>query len=659
MAEEKYTDFGQGDVSMKPGGGKREAVDQVADRWIQDKRQDTGYSYIGANPRISDEEMDWDAYADEEDFDDKFGYIGHDWIPAGYDDDGYYPYFKRRRRRKGHYSYRKGSKKMAYTRRRRRTRAPYRRRTFKRRKKFYLNPLQRYNRYAWNLANPPVWKQNRYTGRWEKDKNRLFVKGSEENRKLFGEFPYAENKVQALERAKYGWRGAGDYKKWARYIPRFLGGFAGAATDWVKSGSLKDAVGGWERGYNQGGNFSKNIMGWGDYGNQPAAHTGNQLMTGNDLDINVNQMDNTGDVYLSKHEFIQVINCAVVSGGASTFELRKYEINPGLAGIFPFLSQLAQNFEIYQFEGLIFYYKPTSGEGANGANNAIGKVIMACNYDQDAPNFFNSVQMENYDYAVSCKPSLPLAHGIETAPHLMPASNLYVRTGISSKPLQFTDLGNFFVGTEGIPGTNGTTVQIGELWVAYKIRLSKSTLFTSLLGANLDYDFFQYNSTGAIVMTVSTATNKIKGSNNNIGITLSDGTATDRVKLTFPANISLGYYRIFVMGTCTGFTTNPTAWEVDIGVNPVNCRFFRPSLTLLQAAAVDEAFIPVAAVVNASCFAQTWIEVSAPGTAQASLEIETAATAAGTIGAGSIQWRIRVSESNGLLGTDISTTSFT
>ena len=234
-----------------------------------------------------------------------------------------------------------------------------------------------------------------------------------------------------------------------------------------------------------GGNALSKYVGFGDYG--PAVT--NQIVGGGS-GVTVNASDDlTGDIYYSHREFIGNVTAKNSGAGASAFDQKKFELNPGLSQTFPFLSQLASNFEMYDFQGLMFEYKPTSGENATA--NSLGKIMMATQYDPDAAPFLNSVQLQNYDYAASCKPSVPMIHGVETANQQQSVNMMYVRTGNSAKDKVFTDLGYFIVATEGIPFDTAGTQILGELWVTYRIKLSRANLYNSLLGLSQPLDTFK------------------------------------------------------------------------------------------------------------------------------------------------------------------------
>lgn len=263
-----------------------------------------------------------------------------------------------------------------------------------------------------------------------------------------------------------GYKGEGNYSKMFGNAVRFLPKAIGA---------VKGAVGGWRQ------HKANNMRGNGAYeieeGDAAAAIDGsgniyggtetNQLIEGGNAPLQVNSVgDETGDVVFSHREFIG----NVVSEG-SAFAISEFALNPALSKSFPFLSQLAKYFTLYEFQGLVFEYKPTSGEFGNSSNQ-LGKVIMATNYDPDAEAFKSSQRMENYDYAVASKPSVPIQHGVETARGQSTLKMMYTRTGEITRDKIFTDVGLFQVATEGLPFAG----PIGELWVSYRVKLSRSKI---------------------------------------------------------------------------------------------------------------------------------------------------------------------------------------
>lgn len=302
---------------------------------------------------------------------------------------------------------------------------------------------------------------------------------------FFGPEYKLANQQQLVNRAMVGYVGKGDYRQdlntlgsnpsgVARYLRTPKGwGAAGSRLAGAAAGYMTSGIGGIGHGYNAGKKFSQ-MMGWGDYG--PVV-TNDTMQSQQRIAVN---QDSYGDITIDYREFLQNVTVTLSAAGTSTFNLNSFSINPGLQSSFPFLSQISQNFTLYEFEGLMYQYVPTSGEFGSSSSNQLGKVIMATNYDPDANNFNTSQQMENYQGAASCKPSCGQIHGVETEPSQRATNQLYVRTGDSSKDKIFTDLGTFQIATEGISGGAAGTYVIGELWVTYKIKLLRPYLLQQL-----------------------------------------------------------------------------------------------------------------------------------------------------------------------------------
>jgi hypothetical protein len=314
-------------------------------------------------------------------------------------------------------------------------------------------------------------------------------------------------------RRRFKYWGDGDYKDYLGWIPRGI--YAGAniakAIPKGRQAIERAAVRGWDKG----GQISK-IMGMGDYDDEISSNQIVEDTPHNNPQQNMHHAvvpdDNlSGDMCYSNSEFIGNIYATCPAGvQTSPFQIRKFELNPGLIETFPFFSQLAQNFELYTPLGMLFQYKPTSGEFGNNTSNSLGKVIMATNYDPDANDFPNAVVMENYDYANSTKPSQGAIHGVECAEGQRSTNSLYVRTGISAKQKIFTDIGNFYLATEGIPFGSSETEQtalVGELWVTYSFKLSRSKLYQAI-GDSIAYNYAFYDTASTNLQTTSLESSK-------------------------------------------------------------------------------------------------------------------------------------------------------
>lgn len=386
-------------------------------------------------------------------------------------------------------------------------------------------------------------------------------RGTEGNISTFGKDWRSADGNQKVFRRGVGYRGDGDYdwsglgRKIGHWGLRGLGAIGGGMTGM-----------GVQQGWDVGAKLSQ-FGGFGDYG--PV--TTNQIVSGSgmsdqqQLSVNSNPDNLSGDIVITHTEFVQ--NVSVISSGAGTtsFQIQSFSLNPGLSTVFPFLSQLATNFTLFEFAGLMFQYKPTSGEFGSTNSNALGKVIMATNYDPDSSSFTGSQQMENYDYAQASKPSCGLVHGVETKEGQRFSNQLYVRAGLSTKDKVLTDLGLFQVATEGIYTGSAGTYVIGELWVTYKIKLSRANINDNSLGATI---LFSNNIQTINVSTVPGGQMQASSAS-TLPLTIANiNTTTFRV--TFPQNLSSGSFRVNIFAVLAAGIPVQSFGAVNTIVNATN-----------------------------------------------------------------------------------------
>lgn len=170
-------------------------------------------------------------------------------------------------------------------------------------------------------------------------------------------------------------------------------------------------------------------------------------------------------VVIAHREFIGDVS------GSTAFSLASLSINPGLPSTFPWLSTVAQNFEMYDMLGLVFEYRPSSGSAVSAASAALGVVVYATDYNVLSPNFQNKQTMESYEFSCSTVPFEGMLHPVECAPQSNPLQTLYIRTGSvqAGADQRMYDLGNFQYATQGMQ----SAYTVGELWVSYHVALKK------------------------------------------------------------------------------------------------------------------------------------------------------------------------------------------
>lgn len=209
------------------------------------------------------------------------------------------------------------------------------------------------------------------------------------------------------------------------------------------------------------GAFLSKITGFGDY-----VIRSNSLMSNRSAGHTFG--DDSRSIRVMHHEYL----CDITAQSDFTIE-RSVPINPGLPSSFTWVAQLADAFQQYKMRGCVFYYRSVSAEWS-GSGIALGTVVMGTQYDVTKEDFTSKVEMENYLFSCSTKPSLDLVHPIECDNKESPVDTLYLRSGPleASRDPKFYDFGRFQCAVVGCDASVvGQT--IGELWVAYDVELLK------------------------------------------------------------------------------------------------------------------------------------------------------------------------------------------
>nr|WRQ65701.1 structural protein [Tolivirales sp.] len=265
-------------------------------------------------------------------------------------------------------------------------------------------------------------------------------------------------------------------------------------------------------------------------------------------------MHSTNEKIIFRHrEFITDIN------GSTAFSAREFNINPGLEETFPYLAQIAANFEEYKFRGLVLEYKSTSAVAVNSTNTALGTVVMAAQYRADSPSYINKMQMESSMWAATTTPSENVFLPIECAPAEMPMRSGYIRSGAltTGQDIKFYDLAKVTLATVGMQATS----TIGELWATYEVELSKPVMNSQ--GGGLSESLLLFSTAGITSASVL-GTNATKYCD-TIGVAVG---ATGQT-ITFPAGL-YGTFRgsLIVKGTSAALGTSFTVTRVNnVAVN--------------------------------------------------------------------------------------------
>lgn len=223
------------------------------------------------------------------------------------------------------------------------------------------------------------------------------------------------------------------------------------------------------------------------------------------------------EVMYSNREYIS----DVYAPSSSAFSLQRFAINPGLQNCFPWLAQLAINFEEYELYQLAFTFKTTVSDFAVN-NGQVGSVYMATQMNPSSDTFANKEEMMLYAGSGSSKVTVHQIQGVECDPSKIAGSpQKYVRAGNlpASEDLKQYDLGVFNLAIENVPAAFFNQ-QVGELWVSYTVKLRKPKL-ASGNAYNVHRDIFMSdNQVQPFLFGNHVGTGLIQGSRNVLGITV-------------------------------------------------------------------------------------------------------------------------------------------
>lgn len=289
----------------------------------------------------------------------------------------------------------------------------------------------------------------------------------------------------------YSYSKPGPYGKVGRSLGKAAGSYFGGSA----GRKVGKAVGGLAH-------YIGKIFGSGDYISSPGVKSNSILspqipsFSSGSATIRVRHREFLGDVFSS--------------ATANTFDINSYAINPGLTATLPWLSQVCgSTFQQYKLNGMVFEFRSMSSDSLNSTNTALGQVIMCTDYDSADVPFSSKQQMENTEFGVSCKPSSNMIHAIECAPGLTSVTEKYIRAFSNpvNTDIRLYDMGKFYIATNGC---QGTSVNLGELWVSYDITLIKTIDQVPLyLAPNARYTLNSVSSTQALGSTQTAQVDQI------------------------------------------------------------------------------------------------------------------------------------------------------
>lgn len=218
------------------------------------------------------------------------------------------------------------------------------------------------------------------------------------------------------------------------------------------------------------GKALNSIMGHGAYTVQK-----NSLMSDQSVPQFGSAMKEDGAIRIRHREYITDV---VSSSSTGAFKIDSYKISPSEPSTFPFLSQIASNFEEFMFEGLLFEFVSTSG--SISSTQSLGTVCMATQYNSNSLQYVNKQQMETGAYSCSGCACNNLMHPIECDKAVTPSGGIFYtqrpQLASTADDQRWSNLGIFNIATQGV---SGTSVNLGELWISYDCILAKPILIAS------------------------------------------------------------------------------------------------------------------------------------------------------------------------------------
>jgi hypothetical protein len=356
-------------------------------------------------------------------------------------------------------------------------------------------------------------------------------RGTPENLERFGEsFALASDEQKAMRR-ELGYTGRGMYHGRGMYTGR--GMYFAPAAAYAAGKAVDYAVANPVATRKFFGKLGRKLIGRGEY----ESTMSNELMAGSTSSPPVFQSagDEAGALLITHREYVGDI-FAPEAASVSDFTVQSFPLNPGLEQTFPWLSQIAQNYEEYEMKQLVFEFVSTV-QDINSSNGQVGTIITATQYNPSRPDFADKPAMAAYAHSVSGKSTDNQTHGVECDPKKLSGSEgKYVRANpvMFGEDLKTYDHGRFQLATHNIPSAMASGT-LGELYVQYTICLRKPKFFT---GRGLGLTRYlevgdQGHGTLSTTLPFGSDGDELTARQNNIAI--KSEKTSNNLKLTWPA----------------------------------------------------------------------------------------------------------------------------
>jgi hypothetical protein len=320
------------------------------------------------------------------------------------------------------------------------------------------------------------------------------------------------------------------------------------------------------------------VLGQGSYDLNGLTPASNNLVAGGGLSVPTfaSTQDETGALTIQHSEYVKDIYGLPWSGGSQTehFKNDAIHLNPAIGKNFPWLSQIAANYEEYEFKQLMFCFKTRVGDNLTTTDGQVGTIMMFTDYNAtDKPRKTKQEMLQAYGTSVAKITDADVLHGIECDPSKIKGdAHKFIRVGKVDQDLHDFDWGLFQVAVDNTPETLSNKV-IGELYVSYTVVLRKPRLF-STLGLNISNDQFlvktiETNNSGTIEKVNGTVDGGLIATSdlNSIGAQLSLNAINTNLatyNLLLPASLSGGIEVVAIADSAILHTVT-TQFRLEIG----------------------------------------------------------------------------------------------
>jgi len=360
-----------------------------------------------------------------------------------------------------------------------------------------------------------------------------YLRGSPQSLRTFGPSYKEASIAQRGARQTMGFTGRGMYMGGkGGYWGRKIGGWFGKADLGDRIGDIGSSI---VSQFVPGGSTAMSAArAAGRVFSGQGSYTANSLVAGGDPIPSFVATPDGASVVISHREYIGDI---FAPPSNATFQNSAFSVNPGLERTFPWLSQIAQNYDEYTIRQLMFSYRSTVSDFA-AASGQIGQVLMATQYNAASEPFSDKAAMMQYDASMSTKTSESMIHGVECDPtKLSGPRGKFVRANpvLVGQDINQYDHGLFNIAvTETPPGYANQAM--GELWVSYTVELRKPKFFVNRgLGISRDVYVCETNTdTAQPFGLTSNPSYLLIGQQNNIGTSF---TQRDPLASTIPAGL--------------------------------------------------------------------------------------------------------------------------